>query len=43
LSVAQEHNWNLVAPDLFTQTVRAWITDQKLPAALQPLEAEPSG
>jgi pimeloyl-ACP methyl ester carboxylesterase len=36
MSVAEEHNWNLTAPELFTQTVRAWITDQPLPAALQP-------
>jgi pimeloyl-ACP methyl ester carboxylesterase len=37
LSLAEEHNWNLTAPDLFTQMVRAWITDQSLPTALQPL------
>jgi pimeloyl-ACP methyl ester carboxylesterase len=43
LSTAQEHNWNLVAPELFTQAVRAWITDQALPAALEPLEAESTG
>lgn len=36
-SLAQAHNWNLTAPDLFTQTVRAWIGDQPLPPALQPL------
>lgn len=28
------HLWNLEAPDLFTETVRAWITDQPLPLAL---------
>ncbi len=39
MSVAEEHNWNLTAPDLFTQMVRAWITGQELPAALQPLQA----
>ncbi len=38
LSLAEEHNWNLAAPDLFTRTVRAWITDQPLPAALQPMQ-----
>jgi pimeloyl-ACP methyl ester carboxylesterase len=38
MSVAQEHNWNLTAPDLFTRMVRAWITDQELPTALQPLQ-----
>jgi pimeloyl-ACP methyl ester carboxylesterase len=43
LSVAEEHNWNLVAPDLFTQSVRAWITDQPLPAALEPLVADAAG
>lgn len=43
LSVAEEHNWNLVAPDLFTACVRAWITDQPLPAALEPLVADATG
>ncbi len=28
------HIWNLEAPDLFTETVLAWITDQPLPPAL---------
>lgn len=28
------HIWNLEAPDLFTQTVRAWMTDQPLPTQL---------
>ena len=28
------HLWNLEAPDLFTETVRAWITDQPLPQKL---------
>ena len=28
------HIWNLEAPDLFTQTVRAWTTDQPLPTEL---------
>jgi pimeloyl-ACP methyl ester carboxylesterase len=37
MSLAQEHNWNLTAPDLFNQTMRAWITGQQLPAALRPL------
>ena len=39
MSLAEEHNWNLTAPDLFTQTVRAWITDQPLPTALQPFRS----
>ena len=38
LSLAEEHNWNLSAPELFTQTVRAWLSDQPLPSALQPLQ-----
>jgi pimeloyl-ACP methyl ester carboxylesterase len=37
LSLAEEHNWNLTAPDLFTQMVRAWLTNQPLPAELQPV------
>jgi len=37
LSLAEEHNWNMTAPDLFTQMVRAWITDHPLPAELQPI------
>jgi pimeloyl-ACP methyl ester carboxylesterase len=28
------HVWNLEAPDLFNETVRAWITDQPLPQEL---------
>jgi hypothetical protein len=28
------HMWNLQAPDLFTETVRAWITDQPVPKEL---------
>jgi hypothetical protein len=28
------HVWNLEAPDLFTETVRAWMTDQPLPQEL---------
>ncbi len=28
------HNWSLQLPDLFTQTVRAWITGQALPERL---------
>lgn len=29
------HNWSLQLPDLFTQTVRAWITDRALPKDLK--------
>lgn len=32
------HVWNLQAPDLFTATVRAWITGSALPSVLQPLQ-----
>jgi pimeloyl-ACP methyl ester carboxylesterase len=28
------HAWNLEAPDLFTETVRAWVTDAPLPQEL---------
>ena len=35
LSLAEEHNWSLAAPDLFTRMVRTWITGQLLPAELQ--------
>ncbi len=31
------HVWNLEAPDLFTDTVRAWITNRPLPKVLVPL------
>jgi pimeloyl-ACP methyl ester carboxylesterase len=31
------HNWSLQLPDLFTQTVRAWIANRDLPAQLTPL------
>ena len=41
LGLAQEHNWNLAAPELFNQTVRAWITDSPLPAFLQPMAVSP--
>lgn len=31
------HVWNLEAPDLFSETVRAWIEDRELPSGLLPL------
>ncbi|HVM70450.1 MAG TPA: alpha/beta fold hydrolase [Anaerolineales bacterium] len=37
LSLAEEHNWNMTTPDLFTQTVRAWMEGQALPSELQEL------
>lgn len=37
LSLSEEHNWSMTAPELFTRTVRAWIEGQLLPAELEPL------
>ena len=37
MSLAEEHNWNMTAPELFTQTVRAWLSGQVLPKQLHPL------
>jgi len=37
LSLAEEHNWNMTAPELFTNMIRAWINDQPLPTELQPV------
>lgn len=34
---AAAHNWNLNAPDLFNQMIRAWLTHAPLPSALQTL------
>jgi pimeloyl-ACP methyl ester carboxylesterase len=37
-SMAQEHNWALSAPELFADTVRAWVTGSgSLPEGLKPL------
>jgi len=36
-SLAQEHNWNMNAPDLFNRMLRAWFTAHELPAELLPL------
>ena len=38
MSLAEEHNWNMTAPGVFTQMVRAWFTGQPLPAELQPMK-----
>jgi pimeloyl-ACP methyl ester carboxylesterase len=35
---AENHNWNLTAPELFTQTVRAFIEESALPGELKPFE-----
>jgi pimeloyl-ACP methyl ester carboxylesterase len=37
MSLAQEHNWSIAAPELFTRTVRAWLCDQPLPEELRPV------
>lgn len=37
MSLAEEHNWNLTAPHLFTHMIRACITDQPLPPELRPI------
>jgi pimeloyl-ACP methyl ester carboxylesterase len=31
LSMPQEHNWSMNAPELFTHTLRAWMEDMPLP------------
>jgi pimeloyl-ACP methyl ester carboxylesterase len=36
-SLAQQHNWNMNAPDLFTAMVRAWVEGSALPAQLAEL------
>jgi pimeloyl-ACP methyl ester carboxylesterase len=37
MSLADEHNWSMTAPDLFTRMVRTWIEGQPLPEELKPL------
>jgi hypothetical protein len=34
-SLAQEHNWALTAPELFTQTIAAFIEGRELPSGLK--------
>ena len=34
LSLAQQHNWNMTAPALFTRMVRAWVSGGELPSEL---------
>jgi len=36
-TLAREHNWALTEPDLFAETVRAWIEGQPLPPELRDL------
>jgi pimeloyl-ACP methyl ester carboxylesterase len=38
LSLSQEHNWSMTAPELFTRTVQAWMEGQPLPPELQELK-----
>ncbi len=37
LSLAEEHNWNMTAPELFTAMLRAWLSGQPLPGELRPV------
>ncbi|MDR3573671.1 MAG: alpha/beta hydrolase [Anaerolineaceae bacterium] len=37
-SLVQEHNWAMTAPQLFNDTLKAWIEDLPLPPGLLPLE-----
>jgi pimeloyl-ACP methyl ester carboxylesterase len=41
MSVAQQHNWNMTEPVLFTDMVRAWIAGYPLPDAIKPLAVSP--
>jgi pimeloyl-ACP methyl ester carboxylesterase len=38
MSLAEEHNWNMNTPELFTRTVRTWIEGHALPEELKELE-----
>jgi pimeloyl-ACP methyl ester carboxylesterase len=38
MTVAQEHNWNMTAPELFTKMVCDFIAGQPLPKALVPMK-----
>ena len=33
--MATEHNWALTKPELFAQTLRAWIEDKPLPEQIE--------
>jgi hypothetical protein len=37
-SMANEHNWALATPELFAQTVRAWIEGQSLSKGIENLQ-----
>lgn len=36
-SLAREHNWAMTTPQLFNETLSAWLDGQPLPQSLQPL------
>ncbi len=36
-SMLNEHNWALTAPELFAQTIRAWIEEKPLPTVIEPI------
>ena len=37
-SLAEQHNWSMTAPELFTRTVRAWIEEEPLPSELKEVD-----
>ena len=37
MSLAEQHNWNMTAPELFNRTIQAWIEGRPLPDELKPL------
>ena len=37
-SMANEHNWALATPELFTQTVQAWVEDKSIPREIEILQ-----
>lgn len=38
LSLAEQHNWSITAPELFTRAAQAWIEDQPLPDELKRID-----
>ena len=34
-SMANEHNWALATPELFAQTVRAWLEEKNMPREIE--------
>ncbi len=38
IAQGRSHNWSLESPTLYTQMIRAWLTDQPLPPELLPLK-----